>query len=122
VQKAFAMRKEIWQALESLVKAGKIRNIGVSNYLVNHLEEMALYATIKPAVNQLELHPYLPRIEVQRWCRRNGIVVEAYGLIVQDVYPDLLSEDTVKSIAVNHEASPASSSCVGTTPRSCCIT
>lgn len=105
--RAFRLRREIWHALESLVKVGKIRNIGVSNYLVPHLDEMSRYATIKPAVNQLELHPYLPRNDVQDWCRQHHIVVEAYGSMVQDIYPDLLSEEVVKTIAVGHGVFPA---------------
>lgn len=107
VNKAYGMRKEIWQALESLVEAGKVRNIGVSNYLVPHLEEMSMYATIRPAVNQLELHPYLPRSDVQEWCRQHKVVVQAYGAVVQDIYPDLLSEQVTKQIASAHSASPA---------------
>merc|ERR1719240_2560103 len=107
VNRAHAMRKEIWLALESLVEVGKVRNIGVSNYLVPHLEEMSMYATIRPAVNQLELHPYLPRTDVREWCRQQKVVVQAYGSIMQDIYPDLLSEQLVKQIAKAHDASPA---------------
>jgi len=107
VHKSFASRKEIWQTLESLVRDRKIRNIGVSNYLVPHLEEMSLYATIMPAVNQLEIHPYLPRKDVRDWCEQNNVVVEAYGSLVQDIYPDLLSEPVVKEIAAARGATPA---------------
>jgi len=107
INRAYAVRKEIWQALESLVEAGKVRNIGVSNYLVPHLEEMSTYATIRPAVDQLELHPYLPRTDVQDWCKQHNVIVEAYGAIVQDIYPDLISEEVVKMIADAHNASPA---------------
>lgn len=107
VNAAYALRKEIWLALESLSFSGKVRNIGVSNYLVQHLEEMSNYATIMPAVNQLELHPYLPRTDVQDWCKRHGVVVVAYGSIVQDVYQDLLSEQVVKEIASKRGATPA---------------
>mmetsp|Transcript_154002 Transcript_154002/g.271954 ORF Transcript_154002/g.271954 Transcript_154002/m.271954 type:complete len:357 (-) Transcript_154002:278-1348(-) len=106
LERANAIRAEIWKALESLVEVGKVRNIGVSNYLVPHLEEMSLYATIMPAVNQLELHPYLPRTDVREWCGLRKIIVEAYGSVVQDIYPDLLAENDVKRIASAHNASP----------------
>lgn len=107
VNKSKNIRAGTWRALESLVRAGKVRNIGVSNYLVPHLREMSMYAKMMPAVNQLELHPYLPRNDVRRWCRENKVLVQAYGSIVQDVYPDLISEPVVKQIAHAHNATPA---------------
>merc|ERR1719410_3049862 len=60
-----------------------------------------------PAVNQLELHPYLPRTNVREWCKRNNVVVQAFGSMVQDIYPDLLSEPVVKEIAARRHATPA---------------
>jgi len=60
-----------------------------------------------PAVNQLELHPYLPRTDVHEWCKRNSVVLQAFGSIVQDIFPDLLSEPVVKEIAASRHATPA---------------
>ncbi|KAK9459604.1 NADP-dependent oxidoreductase domain-containing protein [Lipomyces oligophaga] len=72
------MRKETWLAMEEAVKEGKIRSIGVSNYGIKHLKELESYATIKPAVNQLEIHPFLTRKELVEYCQANDIVVEAF--------------------------------------------
>ena len=66
---ARASLKEAWQTLEALVDAGKIRNIGVSNYKQSELEELLSYARIKPAVNQIELHPRLPQQELVSYCQ-----------------------------------------------------
>ncbi|KAJ1677977.1 hypothetical protein EV182_005042 [Spiromyces aspiralis] len=72
-------RQESWRALEELQRAGKIRTIGVSNYLVRHLEEMKEYATIPPAINQCEFHPLLFNKGLLGYCNKNGILLEAYS-------------------------------------------
>lgn len=72
-------RKESWRALEEAMKAGKLRAIGVSNYMLNHLVEMEEYAQVTPMVNQIELHPaYFPD-DVVGYCRSKGILVQAYS-------------------------------------------
>jgi diketogulonate reductase-like aldo/keto reductase len=71
-----------WKALVEGVEAGKIRSIGVSNYGVRHLQELEDY--IKGAdgkggvlsVNQVELHPWLPRRDIVEWCEKRGVVLE----------------------------------------------
>ena len=67
--------------MERAVGEGKLRNIGVSNYGVKHLRGLIAYAKIKPAVNQIEWHPYLQQRDVQEYCRAHGIMIEAYGSI-----------------------------------------
>lgn len=75
------LRREAWRAAETLYEEGKVRAIGVSNYLVRHLEEMESYARIPPAVNQIELSPYnyRQREDTLAYCDAHGIVVEAYS-------------------------------------------
>ncbi len=75
------LRREAWRAAETLYEEGKIRAIGVSNYMVHHLEEMRAYARIQPAANQIELSPYnyLHRLGTLNYCEANDIVVEAYS-------------------------------------------
>jgi diketogulonate reductase-like aldo/keto reductase len=75
------VRGDTWRAMEALLAAGKTRAIGVSNYMPQHLEELEGYATVLPAVNQIELSPYnyLFRKPVIDWCAARGIVVEAYS-------------------------------------------
>jgi L-glyceraldehyde reductase len=58
---------DTWAALEKLVKAGKIRSIGVSNFTIAETEKLLKTATIPPAVNQIEAHPYLLQPEVLKW-------------------------------------------------------
>ena len=69
-----------WKALQEAVKAGKIKSIGVSNYGIPHLEELLNWdgLVIKPAVNQLELHPWLQRPELVGYLRDKNIVLVAY--------------------------------------------
>lgn len=73
------LRRETWRALERCLGDGMVRAIGVSNYMVRHLEEMTAYANDKPAVNQIEVHPFLQQRDVRAWCRAQGVVVEAYS-------------------------------------------
>lgn len=72
-------RDETWRAMEKLLRDGKTRAIGVSNYTVRHLEELFRSSDVAPAVNQIELHPFLFPREIVALCERKGIVVEAYS-------------------------------------------
>ena len=72
-------RLESWRALERIHAEGRARSIGVSNFLVPHLEELLGKATRVPAVNQIELTPFLQRRETRALCAKHGIVVEAYS-------------------------------------------
>jgi diketogulonate reductase-like aldo/keto reductase len=73
------LRRESWRALEQLLADGRARAIGVSNYLSPHLKELADTAKVLPAVNQIELTPFLQRRETVALCRELGIVLEAYS-------------------------------------------
>jgi len=72
-------RQEAWKALESILKEGKARSIGVSNYYQNHLDELLSEADIIPAVNQVEFTPYLYLKELKEYCENKGIRLEAYS-------------------------------------------
>lgn len=72
---------ETWKELEALYNEGKIRAIGVSNFLPTHLDNLLAHATVTPAVNQIELHPYLPQYELQEYCKQHGIQVESWSPI-----------------------------------------
>ncbi len=73
------MNKESWRAMEHLVEAGKIKAIGVSNFLVHHLEELFKTAKIKPTVNQIKLFPGLNQQEVVDYCKNKNVLLEAYS-------------------------------------------
>jgi diketogulonate reductase-like aldo/keto reductase len=72
-------RLDSWRALERLYADKRVRAIGVSNFLTHHLKELLAHAKVPPAVNQIELTPFLQRRETCASCREHGIIVEAYS-------------------------------------------
>ncbi|KAK3075718.1 hypothetical protein LTR53_000760 [Teratosphaeriaceae sp. CCFEE 6253] len=93
-------RKRMWLAMEKLHEEGKFKSIGVSNYGIGHIEEMKKYAKVwPPAVNQLELHPWLQQREVVEYCHKNGIVVEAYCPLVRNQKAE---DPTLNEVAKKH--------------------
>ncbi len=73
------LRRETWKALESLQKEGVVKNIGVSNFGEAHIEKLAINSEIYPAVNQIEVHPWLQRVELVKYCQDRSIIVQAYS-------------------------------------------
>ncbi|BBN97816.1 aldo/keto reductase [Sporolactobacillus terrae] len=71
--------KETWRAMEKLYKDGRVRAIGVCNFHIHHLKDLMEGAEIKPAVNQIELHPLLSQVPLRNYCYKEGIAVEAYS-------------------------------------------
>ncbi|KFA71058.1 hypothetical protein S40288_05510 [Stachybotrys chartarum IBT 40288] len=71
--------QEAWKGMESCLRQGLARSIGVSNFLIPHIEAILETATIKPAVNQIELHPYLQRTELREFLKTQAIQVEAFA-------------------------------------------
>jgi diketogulonate reductase-like aldo/keto reductase len=72
-------RRQSWHVLEALQAKGKARSIGVSNFTIRHLEELFGETETVPAVNQVELHPYLYQKDLLDFCAAKGIIVEAYS-------------------------------------------
>ena len=68
-----------WSVLEALHAEGRARAIGVSNFMVPHLEELAAHASVLPHVNQIEASPFHQQADVRAWCRERDILVEAYS-------------------------------------------
>jgi len=85
-----------WKVLEEFYADGRARSIGVSNFQVQHLGRLAAEATVTPAVNQIEVHPYLTNDEVRGYCAEHGIAVEAWSPIAQG---GVLDDPTIKTIA-----------------------
>jgi diketogulonate reductase-like aldo/keto reductase len=79
------LRLESWRAMGKLLSEGRCRAIGVSNYMVHHLEELLENSEIVPAINQIEMSPfnYLMRIETIKLCRERDIKIEAYSPLTQ---------------------------------------
>jgi len=74
-----SVRAEVWKAMEECLRLGLTRSIGVSNYGFNHLKAMLDYAKILPAVNQIEVHPWLPRSELRRATIEIGAIPMGYS-------------------------------------------
>ena len=74
---------ETWRAMEEMYASGQVRAIGVSNFQVPHLERLAAETDIVPAVNQIEVHPYLANETVRTYDREHGIATEAWSPIAQ---------------------------------------
>jgi diketogulonate reductase-like aldo/keto reductase len=72
-------RLDSWRALEHVYEQKRARAIGVSNFMVSHLEELLGHAKVVPAVNQIEVHPFLQHKDTRAFCKKHGIVVEAYS-------------------------------------------
>ena len=99
-------RKETWKALETLYNEGKCKAIGVSNYMKPHLEELLAHSTVVPAVNQIELHPYIfnSRIETIDFCRASEILPIAYSPLTKGMR---LQEPLLVKIAGKYDKSAA---------------
>lgn len=81
VPSAFDRTLESYRALETLLADGKVRAIGVSNFMPEHLERLLRETTVVPAVNQIELHPYFQQPALQRLNAEHGIVTQAWSPI-----------------------------------------
>jgi len=92
---------ESWKTLQTIRETGRARSIGVSNFLVPHLERLLTETEVVPAVNQIELHPAYQQAEVTAFAREHGIHIEAWGPLGQGKYP-LLEEGVVTTAAEAH--------------------
>ncbi len=81
--------KESWRALETLYNEGRVKAIGVSNFLVHHLQDVLDGASIVPMVNQVEFHPRLQQPELQAFCQANGVQLEAWSPIMKGRVVDI---------------------------------
>ncbi len=75
--------KETWRAMETIYRNGRAKAIGISNFLVHHLEDLLPSVEIMPMVNQVEFHPYLQQPDLQELCKRNRIQMEAWSPIMK---------------------------------------
>ncbi len=96
--------KETYRALEKLYRDGEVRAIGVSNFLVHHLEELMKDAEIKPAINQVEFHPFLLQPDLLEYCKRENIQLEAWSPLTRGRY---LNNPVIQEVAQAHGKSPA---------------
>lgn len=100
-----AVAAETWRALEDLLEEGLVRAIGVSNYSAARLERLTATARVVPAVNQVELHPFLAQNDLRRYCADRGIAVQSWSPLMQG--GELLRNPVVERIAAAHGKSAA---------------
>ena len=98
---------DTWQALERLVDDGRCRSIGLSDITLEKLQEIVAAARIKPAVVQVESHPYLPEWELLDFCRQQGIVLLAFAALGHGLDPKMLEDPVITAIAQRVDKTPA---------------
>jgi alcohol dehydrogenase (NADP+) len=98
---------DTWRAMESLVDHGRCRAIGLSDISLNELLPIYESARIKPAVVQVESHPYLPETELLEFCKEKGIVFLAFAPLGHGMKPGLLEDPVISTIAARVEKTPA---------------
>ena len=99
--------EDTWQALESLIDDGSCRAIGLSDITLERLREIVAVARIKPAVVQVESHPYLPEWELLDFCREQGIVLLAFAPLGHSMEPKIVDDPVITAIAERVHMSPA---------------
>ncbi len=107
--------QETWQAMEKCVGTGLVKSIGVCNFSIKKLAELLDKGTIKPAINQIELHPYLQQKEMLSYCEKNEIVLTGYSplgsadrpkRLKKADEPALLTNPKIAEIAEKHSITP----------------
>lgn len=95
--------KQTWRALEKLYSDGKVKAIGVSNFMVSHLEDILATCDIVPMVNQIEYHPYLQQSEIHQLCQQHKIQMEAWSPLMKG---EILKVPEVMAIAEKYGKTP----------------
>jgi diketogulonate reductase-like aldo/keto reductase len=109
----FEKTLEAYRALETLLADGKVRAIGVSNFMVDHLSRLLDRATVVPAVNQIEVHPYFAQQKVQDFGAEHGILTQAWSPIGgitfyrDGSHGSTLADPVIGDIATTHGKTPA---------------
>lgn len=98
---------DTWRALESLVDEGRCKSIGLSDITLQALKEIVAHARIKPAVVQIESHPYLPEWEMLEFCQQHGIILLAFAPLGHGMQPNVLADAVLTGIARHVQKTPA---------------
>lgn len=96
--------KEVWRAMEDALKAGKLRSIGISNFLEGDVKSITEDCTVKPMVNQLLAHISNTPLELIEYCQKQGIIVEAYSPIA---HGEALKNPIIRKVSDKYGVSPA---------------
>jgi diketogulonate reductase-like aldo/keto reductase len=98
---------QTWGALERLVDEGHCRSIGLSDITLDKLREIVAGARIKPAIVQVESHPFLPEWDLLEFCREQGIVLLAFAALGHAMEPSVLNDPVIAAIAQRVHKTPA---------------
>jgi diketogulonate reductase-like aldo/keto reductase len=98
---------DTWRALEELVDEGRCKAIGLSDVSLEQVQEIVQAGRIKPAVAHVESHPYLPEWDLLNYCRRNGVVMQAFASLGHSSEPKLLEDPVIVAIAQRVTKTPA---------------
>jgi diketogulonate reductase-like aldo/keto reductase len=98
---------ETWGALERLVDEGHCKSIGLSDITLDKLREIVSVARIRPAMVQVESHPYLPEWDLLDFCREHGIVLQAFAALGHAMKPNVLADPVITAIAERLHRTPA---------------
>ncbi|KIW68807.1 hypothetical protein PV04_04728 [Phialophora macrospora] len=101
-----ARRRDAWLGLQDAVQAGLVRSIGVSNWSIAHLEQLAREdgVTIVPACNQIEVHPWNQQAAIVKYCQDKGIQVTAFSALAQGKRMD---DKLIRALAAKHAKTPS---------------
>ncbi|HQF43598.1 MAG TPA: aldo/keto reductase [Ignavibacteriaceae bacterium] len=97
-------RKDSWKALEKIYESGYCKSIGVSNYMIPHLEELFTYANVIPVMNQVEFNPFNYQNDLLDFCNKNKIILEAYAPLTRS---KRINDKTLLPISQKHKKSNA---------------
>jgi len=95
---------DTWHGMETLYNERKVKNIGVSNFEIEHLESLKAHASIKPVINQVEFHPYLTQQSLRDYLATENIQMESWSPLMN---AEILTDDTIQSIANEIGKTPA---------------
>jgi diketogulonate reductase-like aldo/keto reductase len=98
---------DTWGALERLVDDGRCGAIGLSDVGLKQLQEIVAIARIKPAIVQVEAHPYLPEWELLDYCQQQGIVVLAFAALGHAIEPRVIEDPVITAIAQRVRKTPS---------------
>jgi diketogulonate reductase-like aldo/keto reductase len=96
--------QKTWAAMEEIYASGRVKAIGVSNFMIPHLEDILADSGVVPAVNQVEFHPYLYQKDLLEYCREHHIQLEAWSPLMKG---QIMDDLTLLSIAEKHHKTPA---------------
>ncbi|KAH7929870.1 Aldo/keto reductase [Leucogyrophana mollusca] len=110
---------DTWADMEKVLASGKVKAIGVSNFSIKTLEQLFKTAKVVPAVNQVELHPYLAQSDLLSYCKEKGILVTAY---TPTGYAKVRSDPDIGKLAAKYGVTPAQIILAWHLSRGCAVT